>query len=155
MRGRKPKPNYLRVLDGGAGHRPQNLDAPEPVGDLIEVPPTLSATQQLIWRGGLASCPPGMLKLIDASVFKNWVVSVDMVEHLRQDIEKFGRVIKGPNGAIVNPLMRELRGYMDKVRQHAAELGFSPTARPRVKVDKSKAPGGGSAFEKLKSLGDD
>lgn len=153
MRGRKPKASYLRVLDGGAGHRPANLQEPEPTGDLIAVPAEFSETQQRIWREAIEQAPPGMLKLIDGSVFRNWVLATDMVEHLRQDIARYGRVIKGPNGAaIVNPLLRELRGYMDKVRQHAAELGFSPTARPRVKVP--KPPPAGNPFSGLKSLDD-
>lgn len=153
MRGRKPKPSYLRVLDGNAGHRPANLEEPAPAGDLVLPPAELNETQQRVWRDAMACAPPGMLKLIDGSVFRNWVIATDMVEQLRADVQRYGRIIKGKDGAaMVNPLLRELRGYMDKVRQHAAELGFSPTARPRVKVPKpTKA---GNPFADLKSLGD-
>lgn len=153
MRGRKPKPQYLRVLDGNAGHRPGNPDAPEPVGDLVEAPPTLSATQQAIWRRAMEHAPPGMLKHLDRSVFEAWVIAVDTLEKIREKVSFLGPLIKGANGAaVVNPLMREQRGQANLVRQLAAELGFSPTSRQRVKVsksDKNKNP-----FEGLKSLGD-
>jgi P27 family predicted phage terminase small subunit len=154
VRGRKPKPQYLRVLDGNAGHRPGNPDAPQPVGDLVEAPPTLSATQQAIWRRAIEHSPPGMLKHLDRSVFEAWVVAVDTLERVREKVSFLGPLIKGPNGAaIVNPLMREQRGQANLVRQLAAELGFSPTSRQRVKIPKSDQ-GKANPFEGLKSLDD-
>lgn len=154
MRGRKPKPAYLRVLDGNAGHRPGNPDAPQPIGDLVEAPPHLTATQQAIWRRAIAHAPPGMLKHLDRSVFEGWVIAVDTLEQIRAKVALLGMIIKGPQGqAIVNPLLREQRGQTNLVRQLASELGFSPTARQRVKVPKPDQ-GKANPFEGLKSLDD-
>jgi len=151
VRGRKPKPAYLRVLDGNASHRPGNPDAPQPVGDLIEAPPTLTATQQAVWRRAIEHSPPGLLKHLDRSVFESWVVAVDTHEQLREKVAKLGMVIKGPTGgAIVNPLLREQRGQANLIRQLAAEMGFSPTARQRVKIPQSDKVA--NPFEGLKSL---
>lgn len=154
MRGRKPKPAYLRVLDGNAGHRPGNPEAPRPVGDLLEPPSELTLSQQRIWREAIEAAPPGMLKKLDQSVFRHWVLAVDYVEQLRGKIATLGMIIKGPNGsAIVNPLLREMRGQAALARQHASEMGFSPTARQRVKVPKSDQ-GKADPFADLKSLDD-
>jgi P27 family predicted phage terminase small subunit len=154
VRGRKPKPAYLRVLDGNAGHRVGNPDAPQPVGDLVDAPPTLSPTQQAVWRRAIEHAPPGMLKHLDRSVFEAWVIAVDTLEKVREKVSFLGPLIKGPGGgAIVNPLMREQRGQANLVRQLAAELGFSPTSRQRVKVPKSNA-NPQNPFDGLKSLDD-
>lgn len=154
MRGRKPKPAYLRVLDGNAGHRPANSDAPKPVGELIEPPLELSPSQQRVWREAIRAAPPGMLKHLDHSVFRAWVIAVDTLEEVRKKVVLLGMVIKGPAGqAIVNPLLREQRGQANLVRQLASELGFSPTARQRVKIPKPDQ-GSGDPFGDLKSLDD-
>ena len=153
MRGRKPKPSYLRVLDGNAGHRPQNVDAPQPQGDLLEPPAELSPQQQNIWRSAIKSAPPGMLKMLDASVFRSWVIACDTLESIRARVVQLGVIIKGQGGhPIVNPLLREQRGQANLVRQLAAELGFSPTSRQRVKVPKSDQ--GKNPFGDLPTLDD-
>lgn len=153
MRGRKPKPSYLRVLDGNAGHRPQNPDAPQPVGDLLDAPPNLSPTQQAVWRRAMEHAPPGMLKQLDRSVFESWVIACDTLENIRAKVALLGVIIKGPGGhPIVNPLLREQRGQANLVRQLASELGFSPTARQRVKVPKPNE--GKNPFSDLPALDD-
>lgn len=144
----------MRVLDGNAGHRPGNLEAPIPIGDLMDAPPELTEKQRATWRLAITHSPPGLLKHLDRSVFQSWVIAVDMLEQIRGKIADFGVVIKGPKGsAIVNPLLREQSRYANLVRQLAAEMGFSPTARQRVKVDKPVQTAG-NPFGDLKSLDD-
>lgn len=162
MRGRKPKPTYLKVLDGNAGHRPVNQDEPQPDGDLLEPPGNLSAPEQKVWREAIASAPPGMLRKLDESVFGAWVTATYRLDCARatfayfaeQDTKTRGTLIKGPDGrTIVNPLGREMRGLMGTVQKLASELGFTPSSRTRVKVsksDQSKA----NPFAGLKSLDD-
>jgi P27 family predicted phage terminase small subunit len=130
------------------------VDAPKPTGDLVEPPAHLTQSQQAVWREAIENAPPGMLKKIDRSVFQSWVIAVDTVENIRQMVARLGVIVKSPGGApIVNPLLREQRGQANLVRQLAAELGFSPTARPRVKISKSDQSKG-NAFEGLKGLDD-
>src|ERR1039458_9560068 len=54
IRGQKPKPSYLRAIDGGAGHRPLNEDEPKPPGKLLEPPAFLSDSQRDLWFAKLA-----------------------------------------------------------------------------------------------------
>lgn len=162
MRGRKPKPTYLKVLDGNAGHRPINEDEPKPKIDLSEPPADFGASEQRIWREAIASAPPGMLKDLDASVFGAWVTCTYRLQCARATMNRLekmdettkGTLIKGPGGKmIVNPLLREIRGMSDAVRKLAAEMGFTPTSRTRVKVPKSDQASA-NPFAGLASLDD-
>lgn len=138
MRGRKPKPTYLAVLDGGASHsRKPNPDEPMPDGDLAAPPADLPGRQLEIWRYAIEHAPPGMLKLIDRSVFACWVAAVDTFERARTHVDRYGLLIKSPSGAwMQNPYLSIQNKQGALIKQYAAELGFSPTARPRVKVPK-------------------
>lgn len=154
MRGRKPKPSFLRALDGGASHsRVENPDEPKPTGDIADPPMDLSATQQKIWRHAIANAPAGMLKLIDASVFKVWVVAEDTLEQARAEVSRLGLLVKTKDGATIqNPYLPIQNKQAAIVMKAAAELGFSPTARPRVKV--SNTGKGSDPFGKLRSIDD-
>lgn len=155
MRGRKPKPSYLVALDGGASHsRPPRDEEPEPTGNLSAPPTDLSATQQKIWRYAIDSTPPGMLKLIDLSVFKVWVIAEDTLERARAEVSRLGLIVRTKSGvAVQNPYLPIQNKQAAIVMKAASELGFSPTARPRVKVSKSPK-GQKDPFGKLRSLDD-
>jgi P27 family predicted phage terminase small subunit len=154
MRGRKPKPTYLAVLDGGASHsRKPNPDEPIPDGDLDAPPEDLPPRQIAIWQYAIKNAPPGMLKLIDRSVFAAWVAAVDTFERARTNVDKYGLLVKTPSGAwIQNPYLPIQNKQGALIKQYAAELGFSPTARPRVKVSKKTKTS--NPFVDLKELGD-
>ncbi len=155
MRGRKPKPSYLVALDGGASHsRAPRDEEPKPDGDLREPPAELSATQQKIWRYAIANAPRGMLKCIDHSVFKVWVVAEDTLERARSEVSRLGLIVRTKGGVpMQNPYLPIQNKQAAIVMKAAAELGFSPTARPRVKVPKS-SKGQKDPFGKLRSIDD-
>lgn len=142
----------MRVLDGNASHSAgPRLDEPEPTGDIADPPPNFSAEQQRIWRIAITNAPPGMLKLLDVSVFSVWVIAQATMEACREQIVALGPVVKGDKGRpISNPFQKEFNRQALLVMKAAAELGFSPTARPRVKVQKSATAG--NPFAGLKDL---
>lgn len=152
MRGRKPKPSYLRVLDGNASHSAgPRLEEPIPTGDIAEPPRDFSPEQQRVWRYAIENAPPGMLKLIDTSVFAVWVIAQATLDECRQKVTEFGILVEGPKGdPVANPYQKELNRQAAIIMKAAAELGFSPTARPRVKVQKSQPAS--NPFAGLKQL---
>lgn len=157
MKGRKPKPSYLRVLDGNAGRRPQNADEPQPVGALEEDPPPaeLSDAQKEVWRRAIANSPAGLLRKLDWAVFEQWVVHHANFLDAANRVRKAGQLIKkGEDGWDWNPYMSIMNKQSALALKCAAELGFTPSSRSRVKVEKPK-PGKGSAFADLRSLADD
>lgn len=48
IRGRKPKPTYLRVIEGNPGHRPLPKDEPEVVGGIAK-PKKLNKRASRLW----------------------------------------------------------------------------------------------------------
>lgn len=153
MRGRKPKPSYLAALDGGASHsRVENPDEPKPEGVLGDPPPHMTATQQKLWRDTLNNAPPGMLTDLDGSVLEGWVVAYDRHREYSELVNTLGPRVKRGNQTIMNPFIAEARRQVLVMRAFAADLGFSPTTRTRVKA-KPKA-NRANPFNKFKSLDD-
>lgn len=157
MRGRKPKPTYLRAIDGNAGRRPLNADEPQPQGALEECPPPdhLTEAQRRVWRQGIAGAPPGLLRKLDWAVFEQWVVHHANFLEASAKVAATGQLIKkGEGGWDWNPYMSIMNKQSALALKCAAELGFTPSSRTRVKVEKPK-PGKGSAFADLKELSTD
>lgn len=154
MRGRKPKPSHLRLLDGNASHSAKpNHDEPMPTGDLDEAAPELSALAQKIWREAIASAPPGMLKLLDRSAFQGWVVAFATFQEADTKVQSLGLLLKSKEGTpYQNPYLGIRNKAAGMMRQFASDLGFNPTARTRVKVVKPTA--GANPFADLKSIAD-
>lgn len=157
MKGRKPKPSYLRVLDGNAGRRPENPDEPKPVGDLEEqAPPSwLSDEQKTGWRYAMEHAPRGLLKKLDRGTLTVWVVAESIHADAAQQVARLGSLLKSKGGVpYQNPYLSIANKQASIMMKAAAEMGFTPSSRSRVKVDSQK-PTAGSPFANLKSLTDD
>jgi len=157
MKGRKPKPSYLRVLDGNAGKRPINAEEPQPVGELeAHAPPLwLSDAQKDGWRYAMRHAPLGMLKRLDQSILTVWVVAEERHQDAAQRVSKMGSLLKGKSGTpYQNPYLAIMNKQAQIMMKSAAELGFTPSSRSRVKVEPPK-PGEGNPFADLKELTDD
>lgn len=153
-RGRKPKPTELKVLEGNPGKRALNHDEPKPEGDIGDPPAWMSDDQKKIWTEAVKDAPPGLLTCLDKSVFTVWVVAVDQHQKAAIKVSKFGAVVKSPStGApIKSPFVTILNQQAAVIQKAVSEMGFSPTARTRVKVD--KAPQGADPFADLMAITD-
>ena len=136
MRGRKPKPSYLRVLDGNAGHRPLNASEPQPMGDLLDAPSWMSDSQKDGWRYAIAKAPGGLLKHLDQSILSIWVVAEDLHRIASEKVSRLGALVKvGENGAWQqNPYLPIMNKQAQIMMRAAAEMGFTPSSRSRVKI---------------------
>lgn len=157
MRGRKPKPTYLRVLDGNAGKRAINPNEPQPVGELPahEPPPWMNDAQKEGWRYAMKHAPPGMLKRLDQSILTVWVVAEERHADAAQQVSRLGSLLKakGTGSPYQNPFLAIMNKQASIMMKAAAELGFTPSSRSRVKVEPPK-PGQGNPFGDLKELTD-
>jgi P27 family predicted phage terminase small subunit len=145
------------VLDGNAGKRGINADEPQPVGELTEhAPPAwLSDAQKEGWRFAMRHAPPGMLKRLDQSILTVWVVAEAVHRDASEWVTKKGSMVMGKSGVpYQNPYLAIMNKQAAIMMKSAAEMGFTPSSRSRVKVEPQK-PGEGDPFADLKSLTDD
>jgi P27 family predicted phage terminase small subunit len=139
MRGRKPKPTYLKLVEGNPGKRPINHDEPEPDGDLVDPPDFLNARQRIIWQQCIRNSPPGMLKKLDTGILQTYVVACERHEDAARRVDKSGSIVAIAGGQWAhNPYLSVLNKQAAIMRAAISELGFSPSSRSRVKVNPKK-----------------
>src|SRR5688572_16315449 len=100
MRGRKPKPSYLKVLDGNAGKRPANTAEPIPIGNLEDQAPPewMDEIQKQGWRYAMQHAPPGLLKKLDRSALAVWVCAEAVHAHAATEVARLGSLLKSKEG---------------------------------------------------------
>lgn len=152
MPGPRPKPTYLKVLTGNPGHRPLPVDEPEPDGNLVDPPATMRDARQLaIWRQCIANAPEGLLKKLDENVLMRFVAAQANWEHANDQVARLGTVVNGPgNVPMQNPYLSILNNQAKVMRACSDEIGLSPAARSRVKIQGKKKSK--STFGKLKNF---
>jgi P27 family predicted phage terminase small subunit len=138
MRGRRPKPTHLKELEGNPGKRPLNKREPKPEGDLYAAPEWMSESQREGWAYAITHAPYGLLKQLDRSILAIWVVAEDLHREAAEKIVQYGLLTKSPNAGL--PLQSPYLAILNKQAQimlkAGAELGFSPSSRTRVQVDR-------------------
>ena len=154
MRGRKPKPTFLRLVEGNPGKRAINHDEPQPPGNLSEPPAHLTAAQRRIWLETLAHVPEGLLRKLDGPAFEAWVIETVRYRDAEAKIQTMGMLVRGVDGRpIRNPYLAIARDAQQAAAKLAVELGFTPSSRSRVKIERPKKAA--NPFGKLRSLGDE
>ena len=150
--GRLPRPTYLKVLEGNPGKRPINAAEPVPPGDLVEPPSHLAPEVRRLWIDTLRDVPEGLLRRLDGPAYESWCIETMRYREADREVRKLGLLIKGPDGRPMrNPYLAIARDAWKAAARQAAELGFTPSSRSRVKVE-NKKPDKASPFAKLKSL---
>jgi P27 family predicted phage terminase small subunit len=137
MRGRKPKPTHLKLLEGNPGQRRINRHEPRPEGDLTDPPEWMTAAQKEGWRYAIDHAPRGLLKRLDRAALVVWVVAEQLHREASELVARHGLVMKAPHtGQPMQspwlPIVNRQAGIMLKA---AAELGFTPSARSRIAVE--------------------
>jgi P27 family predicted phage terminase small subunit len=143
MRGRKPRPTHLRVVEGNRGRRPLNQREPRPVGDLLEAPDWFGAEQAAMWAHAIASAPRGLLKKLDRDLMVAWCVACDIHRQATISQRKLNEAGGGqallartPEGHFVqSPYLPIINRQATLMKAIASELGFSPTSRARIEID--------------------
>jgi P27 family predicted phage terminase small subunit len=134
MRGRKPIPSHLRVLNGTLDKMPE--DIPVPQGELLYAPEWMSDEQKHSWNYAIENAPDGLLKLLDKSVLCTWVIAEDLHRQAVQEVNKRGLIVKSPvkGEPMQNPWLAIVNRQAVLMMKAASEMGFSPTSRNRVSI---------------------
>lgn len=139
MRGRKPKPTALRMLQGNPGKRPLNGDEPVMPSDEIEsevLPPELEddvrACQE--WRR-LAPMLRASRTVTDADLASLIALCQQWSRYLEanRSVSKTGMVVRSQSGyPMPNPYIAIANKALGNCVKLWSELGLTPSARSRV-----------------------
>ncbi len=157
MRGRKPKPSHLKVIDGNAGRRPLNEDEPQPKADIpSRAPHWLSDTAKDVYETVLEQAPEGLLKDLDLATFARWCFHYDQFRQAQDAVSKYGQFVKNGKSPVPaqNPALAVANKQSLIMAKLESEMGFTPSSRSRVKIDR-KDKTKPSAFGRLKTFGED
>lgn len=143
MAGRYPKPTATRIAEGdlrkiGArklralADREAKPSAGEP-----KMPP-MSADAKKEWRRIVPEllATEGLLTSIDGDALAAYCEDMAVLRRLRKQHQETGDVVQGPNGPMLNPLLRQIDTLEARCLQHRREFGMSPVGRARVQVTK-------------------
>ena len=140
MRGRKPKPTQLKLVDGNPGHKPLNMNEPQPVGDLAEPPEWLSPSQVANWNYAIDNAPAKLLKKLDKNILTVYVIAEDLYFQASQHVNRNGLVVRSPvkGEPMQNPYLAILNKQSQILIKAAAEMGFTPSSRSRIVVQEEE-----------------
>jgi P27 family predicted phage terminase small subunit len=162
MKGRKPKPTGLRLIEGNREHRTISKEEPRPAPIAPPCPRELQGDERKAWRylvremgkmGTLASSDRGQMTAY-CDAWGRWVKGKRKLRELAQmagndDIEVIRTGAKrkvNPDGSTVetggnwiqNPWLNFTNRALEDVVKYGAELGLNPVQRTRVKVERSE-----------------
>ena len=134
MRGRKPKPSALKLLDGNPGKHEIPND-PKPAGR-AEAPHYLSVEAQKHWyqhAKALNDCE--ILTAVDATVFAMLCEQYALWREAEGHVLEDGRVKTSAKGYQYKSAWETIRGkaVLDYLRL-AVEFGLTPSSRSRISV---------------------
>ena len=143
--GRKPKPTIIRQLTGNPGHRPINMDEPQPENGAPACPDWLNEIARDEWY----TITPELerLKLItkvDGAALASYCVAYSRLVEAEGCINRLGMLIEIPildrhqelvgHKAVKNPACTQAFAAQKEMRACLALFGMNPSDRSRLKV---------------------
>lgn len=140
MRGRKPKPTFLKLVEGNPGHRALNLDEPSAPPAVPDPPDFLPPRALAEWqRLGPMLKDAGLISNLDRNQFAAYCMAFAVWCDAVEDLTKTGRYMRAPSGRIAISKAYELADNAEKrMLAIGVEFGLTPSARSRIKVGDDK-----------------
>ena len=142
MRGRKPKPTALKLIDGNPGKRRINGHEPRPPGDKPTCPSYLTPTAKAEWKriAGILH-EIGLLTRIDRTVLAAYCQAYSRWVEAEKKLAETPPLLKTPAGYVqTSPWITISNKQVELKVRLMAELGLSPSARSRLAVDVPTGP---------------
>jgi P27 family predicted phage terminase small subunit len=142
MRGRKPKPTHLKLLEGNPGKRPLNMREPKPPAALPTCPEHLSPTAKAEWKRIAHSLNAiGLLTLADRAAMAAYCQSWGRWVEAERKLQATPMLLKTPAGYVQqSPWLTIANRERELMARFMAELGLTPSSRSRLSVDLQSRP---------------
>ena len=140
MRGRKPKPTALKILQGNPGKRALNKFEPEVPQEMPECPDWIGKRAKKYWIQYAEELnKSGLLSRVDGSAFGAFCNALGMLEAANKDIDRRGHLINDVmKGKIKNPSVGIAKDAWAAIKAFSVEFGLTPSSRSRVVVIQPK-----------------
>ena len=136
-RGRKPKPTFLKILDGNPSRRPFNAAEPKPRRGIPDPPDVLQGRALEEWHRItviLDDC--GAITHADLSLIAVYCQAWDNWCDATEKLQQTGPMMAGKTGVpVVSPLMRLQTQATATLKATWQELGLSPISRVKLQAD--------------------
>ena len=151
IRGRKPKPTALKVLEGNPGHRPLNKREPMPKGRLPRCPDWLEEDAKKEWkRLGKILAEMGMLTNLDMMAFAGYCQAYARWKGAEEFITKHGDMVRTPNGYLQQvPQVSIAQTNLKIMLKFCEQFGLPPSARSRMIDDSIESEGAVDEMERI------
>ena len=140
MKGRKPKPTALKVIEGNPGQRPLNQNEPKPKPIAPKAPLWLDEVAREEWER-LAPILErlGLLTEADEIVFANLCQEYSDILKYRKVIADEGATCehtntKGEKNVITRPEAILLYKAQQMLKAYCVEFGLTPSSRGRISL---------------------
>jgi P27 family predicted phage terminase small subunit len=134
MRGRKPKPTHLKLIQGNPSGRPLNKREPKPRPAVPSCPSHLDAVAKAEWRRVvplLAQC--GLLTSIDRAALAAYCQCWARWIEAERTVAKEGSLIEASSGYLMpHPCLAIAHRAVCQMQNFMTEFGMTPSARSRV-----------------------
>jgi P27 family predicted phage terminase small subunit len=147
MRGRKPKPTMLKVLDGNPGRRPLNEREPAAPQGVPACPDWLSDEAKAEWKRVIPELQMmGLLSTADRAALAAYCTAWARWVEAEAMVRKFGPIVKSPEKGfpMKSPYLSIADQALETMRKLMVEFGLTPSSRSRIKV-----PDGGDAADEF------
>jgi P27 family predicted phage terminase small subunit len=137
MRGRKPKPTVLKVLEGNPGKRRINDREPEAPAGIPDCPDYLDDEARDEWqRTGEVLRDMGLLSLADRTALAAYCTAYSRWVQAEAAVKKYGTIVKSPDKGfpMKSPYLTIADQAMESMRKFMVEFGLTPSSRSRIKV---------------------
>lgn len=148
MRGAKPKPTQLKIIEGNPGKRPLNKHEPEPPKEIPSCPQWLDQDAKKEWRRVAKDLyDMGLLTRVDRTALAGYCEAYSRWKRAAEAL-KDGFSYEYVNHQFqtkkdTKPEVQIVRDALNQVRQFCAEFGLTPSSRGRMIVlggNESKDP---------------
>jgi P27 family predicted phage terminase small subunit len=142
MRGRKPTPTGIRRANGNPGKRAWNHAEPVAPEGLPDCPPHLSPVARAEWdRIAQALYDMGVLTLVDRAALAAYCQAYARWVEAEEKLKETPVMLRTPSGYVQqSPWLSVANRQLELMGRYMAELGITPAARSRLKIDTAESP---------------
>lgn len=136
MKGARPKPTQLRILQGNPGKHPINIREPKPAPSVPECPPELSADAKAEWaRLSEYLFRLGMITEADRAAFAGYCQAYGRWLEAERILAEEGEILITDKGnSVQNPWLWVANRALEQMYKFLIEFGLSPASRCRLKI---------------------